>query len=59
VVANGTRPSAFGAGLVLAQRLGSLFEERLQGALGEIGGGGRGDLLHGVEIDAESGWFEV
>jgi hypothetical protein len=40
---------------VLAQRLGLLFEESLQGAFGEAGGGGLGDLLHGIEIDVEPG----
>jgi hypothetical protein len=55
LAAEGTRPPAFGTGLVLAQRLGLLFEERLQGALGQAGGGGLGNLLHGREIDVESG----
>jgi hypothetical protein len=32
-----------------------LFEEGLEGALGEAGGGGEGELLHGVEIDVEAG----
>src|SRR5262249_4486998 len=32
-----------------------LFEQGLQGAFGEAGGGGLRDLLHGVEIDIESG----
>jgi hypothetical protein len=55
VTADGTRPPTPGTGLVLAQRLGLLFQERLQGAFGETGGGGLGDLLHGIEIDVESG----
>ena len=49
-----TRPSAIGARLLLAQGLGLLFEEGLQGSLGEPGGGGEGELLHGSEIDVES-----
>jgi len=40
---------------VLAQGVGLLLEEGLQGALGESVGGGAGDLLHGLEIDIESG----
>jgi hypothetical protein len=53
--AEGTRPSAVGTGLLLAQSGGLLLEEGLQGALGETGGGRPGDLLHGPEIDIESG----
>jgi hypothetical protein len=33
--------------------LGLLFQEDLQGALVEAGGGGLGDLLHGVEVDVQ------
>jgi hypothetical protein len=51
--ADGTRPSALGTGLLLAQGVGLLFQERLQSAFGEAGGGGVGDLLHGIEIDIE------
>jgi hypothetical protein len=40
---------------LLAEGLGLLLEEGLQGSLGESGGGGGGDLLHGAEIDVESG----
>jgi hypothetical protein len=40
---------------LLPQGVGLLFEEGLQGALVEPGGGGLRDLLHGVEIDVESG----
>jgi hypothetical protein len=40
---------------LLAQSPGLLFQKGLQGALGESGGGGVGELLHGVEIDVESG----
>ena len=52
---DGTGPSALRTGLLLAQGLGLLFEERLQGAFGEAGGSGVGELLHGIEIDVESG----
>ena len=55
LTAEGAEPSAVGTGLLLAQGVGLLFEQGLQGALGEAGGGGLGDLLHGVEIDIESG----
>jgi hypothetical protein len=41
--------------LLLAQGGSLLFEEGLQGSLGETGGSGEGDLLHGREIDVESG----
>ncbi len=34
--------------------MGLLFQECLQSALSEAGGGGDGDLLHGGEIDVES-----
>jgi hypothetical protein len=40
---------------LLAQRLGLLFEEGLQGPRGESGGSGVGDLLHRAEIDVEPG----
>jgi len=32
-----------------------LLQEGLQGALVEAGGGSLGDLLHGVEVDVQSG----
>jgi hypothetical protein len=52
---DGTGPSAVGTGLLLAQGGGLPFQQRLQGAFGEAGRGRPGDLLHGVEIDIESG----
>ena len=55
LTADGTRPPALRTGLVLAQRLGLLFEHGLQGALSEAFSGGLSDLLHGVQIDVESG----
>jgi hypothetical protein len=54
VTAQDASPSAVGTGLVLAQGLGLLFEQGLQGSLGETGGRGESDLLHGREIDVES-----
>jgi hypothetical protein len=53
--AEGTGPSAIGAGLLLAQGIGLLLEKGLQRALGESGSGGEGDLFHRSEIDVESG----
>jgi hypothetical protein len=55
LAAEGTRSSAFGTRLLLTQGVGLLFKQGLQGALGEPSGGGVGDLLHGIEIDIESG----
>jgi hypothetical protein len=55
LTAGDARSSAIGTGLLLAQGIGLLFEEGVQGALGEAGSGGEGDLLHGIEIDIESG----
>jgi hypothetical protein len=49
------KPSAVGTGLLLAQGVGLLFEESLQGTLGEASGGGEGDLLQSRQIDIESG----
>ena len=55
LAAEGTGSPALGTGLLLAQGVGLLFEEGLQSALGEPGGGGAGDWLHGSEIDVEPG----
>src|SRR5262245_18358027 len=46
---------AIGTELLLAQGIGLLFQEGLEGALGKAGGGGTGDLLHGIQIDVEAG----
>jgi hypothetical protein len=54
LTADDTGASARGTGLLFSQGVGLLFQESLQGAFGETGGGGAGDLLHGVEIDIES-----
>jgi hypothetical protein len=53
--AEGTGSPALGTGLLPTQGVGLLFEEGLQGALGESGGRGAGDLLHGSEIDVGPG----
>ena len=52
---DGTGPSALGTGLLFAQGGGLLFEKGLQGAFGESSGSGTGELLHGIEIDVETG----
>ena len=52
---NGTRGATVGTGNLLAQRLGLLFQEDGQGAFGQAGGGGVGELLHGVEVGVEAG----
>jgi hypothetical protein len=43
------------AGGLFAQSLGLLFQQGGEGALGEAGGGGAGELLHGVEVGVEAG----
>ena len=48
---DGAGAPAVGAGLLGAEPLGLLFQQGGEGALGQAGGGGRGDLLHGVQID--------
>src|SRR5215468_8228696 len=50
---DGTEPTAGGAGLLLAQGVGLLFQEGLQGALRQTSSGGAGDLLHGIQIDVQ------
>jgi hypothetical protein len=52
---DGTGGAAVGAGKLLAQRLGLLFQERGQGSFGQPISGGLCDLFHGVEIGVESG----
>jgi hypothetical protein len=41
--------------LLGSQGLGLLFKASLQGAFGQTGRSGLGDLLHGVQIDVEAG----
>src|SRR6185369_5802264 len=55
LAADDTGASAVGTGLVLTQGIGLLFQKGLQGALGEAGGSGTGELLHGVQVDVEPG----
>ena len=52
---HGTESAALGAGKLLAERLGLLFQECGQGSFGQSVGGGLGKLFHGVEIGVESG----
>jgi hypothetical protein len=49
--ADGTEASAVGARSLGAEQLGLLFHQGSEGVFREAGGGGRGDLLHGVEVD--------
>jgi hypothetical protein len=51
----GTELSAGGTGLLGGELVGLLFEEQLEGSLGQSLGGGGGDLLEGSEVDIESG----
>jgi hypothetical protein len=41
--------------LLIAEGAGLLLQEETEEAFGEAGGGGVGQLLHGVEIDVEAG----
>jgi hypothetical protein len=49
---DGTEAAAVGAGDLGRERLGTLFEEGGEGALGEPGGRGGGQVFHGLEIEA-------
>jgi hypothetical protein len=53
--ADGARAAALGAGLLRAEGLGLLLQEGGEGAFGQAGGGGVGDLLHGAEIHVGAG----
>lgn len=46
-----TKQPAVGAGFFGAERLGLLFQQGGEGALGQPGGGGGCDLLHGLEVN--------
>jgi hypothetical protein len=46
--------SAVGAGLLGAEPVSLLFQQGGEGTFGQAGGGGSGDLLHGVQIDVGS-----
>jgi hypothetical protein len=50
-VGDGTEVSAVRAGDFGREIRGALFEEGSAGALGEPGGGGRGQFFHGLEIE--------
>jgi hypothetical protein len=52
---DGTGGAAVGAGKLLAQRLGLLFQKCGQGSFGQSVSSGLCDLFHGVEIGVESG----
>jgi hypothetical protein len=51
----GTELAALGAQLFGGEFAGLLFEEQLEGSLGQSVCGGVGDLLEGAEVDVESG----
>jgi hypothetical protein len=51
LLTHGAEPAAVGAGLPGAQGVGLLLEQDGQGPFGQAGGGGAGDVLHGLEID--------
>ena len=51
---NGTGGATGGTGDLFAERLGLLFQEGGQGAFGQAGGGGAGELLHGLEVGVQS-----
>jgi hypothetical protein len=55
LMANGAGAAAVGAGLLGAEGIGLLCEQDGEGALGEPGGGGAGDVLHGLAIDVGAG----
>jgi hypothetical protein len=44
-------PAALGAGLLGSQGVRLLLQQDGEGAFGEAGSGGAGDLFHGLEID--------
>jgi hypothetical protein len=46
-----TGPSAIRAGVEVPQSSGLLVEQNAEGALGQAGGSGGGDLLHGGEVE--------
>jgi hypothetical protein len=55
LLANGAGAAAVGAGLLGAEGIGLLSEQDGEGALGESGGGGAGNVLHGLENDVGAG----
>jgi hypothetical protein len=53
--ADGADGAAVRTGLSVAQGVGLLFQQGVESAFGQACGGGRSDLLHGVEINVEPG----
>jgi hypothetical protein len=51
LVIDGAASAAVGARLLGFQRLGLLFQEGVEGPLGQADCGGRGDLLHRLEVE--------
>jgi hypothetical protein len=51
LAADGAKAATVGAGLLGGESLGVVFQEGGEGALGQAGGGGRGELLHGGEVE--------
>jgi hypothetical protein len=51
---DGTGGAAVWAGHVGAKGLGLLFQEGAEGAFGEAGRGGAGELLHGLEVGVQA-----
>jgi hypothetical protein len=52
--AHRTKLLALGAGVLGAERLGLLLQEGGEGPFRQAGSRGRGDLLHGLEIDLQA-----
>ena len=55
LVVDRARSAAVGAGLLGAKGLGLLLQKGTQGALGQTGRGGCGDLLQRLEVDVRAG----
>jgi hypothetical protein len=53
--AQSTGGAAVGTGYLFAERLGLLFQQEGEGALGEARRSGVGQLLHGLEVSIQSG----
>lgn len=49
----GTEGTTVGTGNLFAERLGLLFQQGGQGPFGQAGGGGAGELLHGLEVGVQ------
>jgi hypothetical protein len=55
LVTDRTKPSAVRTRVVGCDGLNLLVQQGIEGALGQAGGGGSGDLLHGLEVDGGVG----